>query len=324
MKKMVRTGLGTALVVGLLSMPMAAFAEEDPNLDQRIDSGQAVVTGEPAVLNVGHVDIGPRFVDGVWTLLIHDDAGKADAAIESVWRYPEEAVFHVVDEAKLAVPDDENYAFIGVEPGTEVWVVPQTQHPDVVWAGWNTQDPEVMERIQRGVTLSFTGLNGPGEVTVYLQSGNFGAPTILWQSETLVADGGSQRLWVDTNTHTHANWVFTEPGVYLLEVEVAADLVDGSTASDTRLLRFAVGNETNPDAARTAVWQQPENQPDNNGSATEHAGQENAPDAGQIDGQQLEQWLMTGIIAVALLLVLAFLLILLSGRAIKRKALDRE
>lgn len=227
----------------------ASAADEDPNLDQIIDPDMPVVTGE-RVLDAGHVDMGPTFVDGQWRFLIHDDVAKADAAASSVWRSPEQTVFHVVDDARLTVPGDPAYGFVGAEPGSDVWVVPQTQDPDVVWLGWNTQDPEVMQTIDRGITLSLTGVQGPGVVTTYLQSGSFGEPQVLFDSRVTEP----QRAWVDVNTHTHANWVFTEPGVYLLRVQADADLVDGTSVSDSQLIRFAVGTATAPADALAATW----------------------------------------------------------------------
>jgi surface-anchored protein len=158
----------------------------------------------------------------------------------------------VSDAARLTVPDDPAYAFVGAQVGEPVWVVPQTQNPDVVWVGWNTQDPQVMEAIDRGITLALTGTQGPGVVTTYLQSGSFGEPQVLFDSRI----PGAQPVWVDVNTHTHANWVFTAPGVYLLRLEASAELVDGTTVSDTALMRFAVGGATSPQEALAAVWVQ--------------------------------------------------------------------
>jgi surface-anchored protein len=222
-------------------------AEPDPSLDQTIEADQETAEG-PADLDLGHVDMGPRFVDGDWTLMVHDDAVEP-----SVWRTLDDAVLQVRDTALLPVPDDPNYEFLGLAPGTEVHVVPQTQSPDVVWLGWNTQDPEVLEQVDRGVTMSLLGVDGPGTVTMYLQAGNLEPPDVLWSSE----DDAAQPVWVGLDTHTHANWVFSEPGVYLLQVEVAADLVSGEAVTDTRTVRFAVGEATDPDDARAATFTGP-------------------------------------------------------------------
>lgn len=249
--------LVAALVVGALGLAgPAGAADEDPNLDQSIRSAQAVAGGTKT-LSDGHVDIGPRFVEGRWTLMVHDDQAKAGDGDPthpaSVWRHAEKTVLRVTDDALQTVPDDETYGFLPAKPGDRVHVVPQTQDPDVVWVGWNTQDPEVMERIDRGATMTLTGVSGPGDLVVYLQSGDFGDPQVLWDSTAK-----PKPAWVDVNTHTHANWVFSRPGVYLVRVRIAADLVDGTTVGDTRDLRFAVGSGTKPADALAARWSGPE------------------------------------------------------------------
>jgi putative ABC transporter-associated repeat protein len=232
------------LVAALAVTAGAAAAAGDPGLDQEIDPDQPIATDQ-AVLSDGHVDIGPRYVDDVWTLLVHDD--RAEPA---TWRAMPDTVFQVGDIALTTVPDDPAYAFLPAEPGTDVHVVPQAQQPGVVWVGWNTQDPAVMESIDRGATLTLRGVEGPGDVVMFLQSGTLGEPEVLWDSR----EPYPQDIWVEVNTHTHANWVFSEPGVYLVEVEVSADLVSGETESDTQVLRFAVGDATSTDEAFAAAY----------------------------------------------------------------------
>ena len=87
-------------------------------------------------------------------------------------------------------------------------------------------------------------MSGPGTFSLYLENGNFSAPQVLWSS----TKSEPQKLWVEKNTHTHANWVFTAPGEYLLKVTASAELSDGSTVSDTRYLKFAVGDSASADA----------------------------------------------------------------------------
>lgn len=246
-----RTVLAAALASLLLvaaALPAAGQgnqgADEDPALQQTIDPDEPVVEGE-ATISAGHVDIGPRFVDGEWTLLARDDT-----VVPSVWRSLDETALRVSDAAVLEVPDDPNYDFIGVDPGTPVHVIPQIEKADVVWMGWNTQEPEVMERIDRGATLTLRNVEGPGELTMFVQSGNLGVPEVLWDS----TEPGPQPMFIEVNTHAHANWVFSEPGVYLVELEFAADLVDGSRVSDTRALRLAVGDATSIDEALSASY----------------------------------------------------------------------
>jgi putative ABC transporter-associated repeat protein len=270
-------------------------------LDQTIDGGQAVAT-DRKVLSAGHVDVGPRFTDGEWTLMVHDASSDP-----SVWRHLDRTVFQVSDAALLPVPDDPAYEFIG-EPGTRVHVLPQVQNPDVVWVGWNTQDPEVMETIDGGATLTLSGVDGPGELFVYLQAGNFGDADVLWDS----TKDEKQELWVDVNTHTHANWVFTKPGVYVVRVEVTADLVDGRTVTDTQALRFAVGDATDVETAfaadlPAAAQETPSAQP---------AASQDTEDVG---GASPVLFVIGGI---ALLLLVGVVVVVTRGRAAKRRVLS--
>ncbi|MFR9724321.1 TIGR03773 family transporter-associated surface protein [Streptomyces sp. MS19] len=224
----------------------AATAPPDDDLDQTLAPDEEVA-GDQAVLDTGHVDIGPRFLDGDWRL-----AGRDDSVVPPVWHTPDDIVVRVADAAIQQAPDRPEFGFLDAEPGSDVHVIPQTQQPDVVWLGWNTQDPEVMDSVARGVTLTLHGVEGPGHFSVFLQNGDLGAPDVLWDGD----EAGPQDIWVDVNTHTHANWVFTEPGVYALDVEVAAELVGGEQVSDRVPLWFAVGDGTDPADAFAAAAQE--------------------------------------------------------------------
>jgi surface-anchored protein len=296
--------------------PVASWAQADP-LDQTIDSEQAIAA-DRGILTAGHIDIGPRIIDGEFTLLIHDDVAKADPAGQSVWRQPDQTVIHVTDAAVLPVPDDPAYAFLGVPAGDEVFVVPQTQNPDVVWVGWNTQDPDVMDTIDRGVTMSLVGVDGPGDLIVYLQSGTFGEPDVLWDSR--VAE--EQRVWVDVNTHTHANWVFTQPGTYLAQFQVEADLIDGNTVTDTQTLRFAVGGAADIEAAFAAesAAVAPGGSSFTGAAGVGGAGESTVDTAPGI-------WtmvLIAAIVLTALLLVIVLTLVLRGGNRAKRRAVAAQ
>lgn len=301
MRTTTRVG-AVAVLATLLLAATPAYADDE--LDQQIDPGQQVA-GDRAELGTGHVDLGPRYdADGAWTLMVHDDSSNAG----SVWRDLDRTVFRVHDEAVQQVPDDPAYSFLGAAPGEQVHVVPQTQDPDVVWIGWNTQDPQVMETVDRGVTLSLVDAEGPGELVVYLQDGGFGEPDVLWDSTVAEA----QPLWVDVNTHTHANWVFTRPGVYLVTVEASADLVDGSTVTDTGTLRVAVGDAVPVAEAYDAA--PPAGSPVAEPPVTEAADPELA------DESSTSTAVVVAVAAAGLLVVVAVLLAV-RGRSVRRRAL---
>ncbi|MEV6715319.1 TIGR03773 family transporter-associated surface protein [Lentzea sp. NPDC051208] len=289
------------LVVAALLAPAAALAQPPGDgQDQTIAPDQRIAADE-AVLARGHVDVGPRFVDGAWKLMAHDDTGDP-----SVWRDLDRTAFQVSDKALLTVPDNPAYAFIG-KPGSKVHVLPQVQNPEVAWVGWNTQDPEVMEVVDRGVTLTLTGVDGPGELFVYLQAGNFGAADVLWDS----TKAERQDIWVDTNTHTHANWVFTTPGVYLVQVEAHAKLVDGKEARTTATLRFAVGDATDTKAALAAA-------PRTTASATPSAAASEKDSAGNGGGSG-PPWGVIALIAAVAVLGALVVVVIVRGRAAKRQ-----
>ena len=96
---------------------------------------------------------------------------------------------------------------MGAPAGSKVYVIPQTETKGVIWPGWNTQDPQLVSKLNRGVNLTLEQVSGPGTFSLYLENGNFSAPQVLWSS----TKSEPQKLWVEKNTHTHANWVFTAP-----------------------------------------------------------------------------------------------------------------
>jgi putative ABC transporter-associated repeat protein len=164
----------------------------------------------PVVIADGHVDLGPRLVDGRWVLQLRDDTGDGP-----VWREPADVVLQVADAAKTTVPDDPAYAFLG-SPGGDIWVLPQVQDQKVVWPGWNTQDPSIAEVVGREVDWRLHGVEGPGRFELFL-TGNFGTPETIFSSDRPYP----QEIGVEAGTHVHGNWVFTAPGAYSLDVEMA-------------------------------------------------------------------------------------------------------
>ena len=207
-------------------------------LTQTLSAEQPVASGRTEI-SAGHVDMGPRFNNGKFELMLHDDHGETP-----VWRSLDEVIYRGSDKAILEVPNDPRYSLVGAPAGSKVSVIPQTETKGVIWPGWNTQDPQLVSKLNRGVNLTLEQVSGPGTFSLYLENGNFSAPQVLWSS----TKSEPQKLWVEKNTHTHANWVFTAPGEYLLKVTASAELSDGSTVSDTRYLKFAVGDSASADA----------------------------------------------------------------------------
>lgn len=239
-------GAVASLAVGIIALALGtapARAADDPALDQTVTADEEAST-ESAVIDTGHVDIGPRMVDGQWRVALRDDSGA-----HPVWRDPDRTVLRVTDAALMAAPTGSDYAFMGAQAGEQYYVVPQTQNPDVVWLGWNTQDPGVVSTIDRGATMRIGSVSGPGRTWMFLQDGTFGKPRLLVDGQS----GQAQDVWVDASTHVHANWVFTAPGVYTAALTFSARTTDGQQLSASTTLRFAVGSQTSADEAFAAA-----------------------------------------------------------------------
>lgn len=200
----------------------------------------AAVTAAPAaasaterlVIDDGHVDIGPRLVDGTWRFQLRDDTVSPP-----VWRELGSVALRVGDAAVIEVPEGDVYGFLG-DPGAQVWVLPQAQRAGIVWPGWNTQDPTVVSGVTGDVTWTLESIAGPGTFWLFLTD-SFGAPSLVFD--------GSRPWPQDTdlvpNTHVHGNWAFSEPGVYRMRTSMSATGTDGAALSDTAELVLAVGDD---------------------------------------------------------------------------------
>ena len=201
--------------------------------------------GEEKVIDAGHVDIGTLLDGSDAELLARDDAGDSP-----VWRHLDDLVFSVGDAAQQTLPDTDEFSFVGAQSGEDVWVVPQTEQAGVPWLGWNTQAPSLVDNADRGVTMEFLGHSGPGDFSLFLQNGGFEAPQLLWST----AEKGESEFWVDLNTHTHANWTFTEPGTHQVGIRIKGETTDGEEFSTDGVLTFAVGDGADVQAAQDAEW----------------------------------------------------------------------
>ena len=227
--------LSTLLVSAFLVIVGAPSSVADPSPDP--DLAQSVAaheewSNEASEISVGHVDLGPRLIDGQWRAGLRHDAESG-----AVWRDPNQTVLRVSDAAIMTAPDSADYPFLADVAGKPVYVVPQTQNPSVVWLGWNTQDPGVTATIDRGLTMRVGPVSGPGRAWLFLQSGTFGKPLLLADS-----GGAPGDVWIDSGTHVHANWAFSAPGTYTATVTFLGTTTAGEAVAASTTLRFAVGD----------------------------------------------------------------------------------
>ena len=304
-----------AVIVGAPS----SFADPspDPDLAQSVAAHEEW-SNEASEIAVGHVDLGPRLIDGQWRAGLRHDAESG-----AVWRDPNQTVLRVSDTAIMTAPDSDDYPFLADVAGKPVYVVPQTQNPGVVWLGWNTQDPAVTATIDRGLTMRVGPVSGPGRAWLFLQSGTFGKPLLLADSGAAPGD-----VWIDSGTHVHANWAFSAPGTYTATVTFLGTTTAGEAVSASTTLRFAVGDATS--ASEALAMAAPAAAPADGASAPSSASSSGAAAAGSGAADPagsssasgaasggLPDWAFLAIIAVAVvsLLVIGVLVVARSRRS---------
>ena len=102
----------SALFVGIaVSASVVLPAAADDSLTQHVDSSEQVVR-EEAVIERGHVDLGPKIVDSKPEILARDDSGETP-----IWRPLDTLVFRVSDSGQLQVPSDPSYSFLHAHEG---------------------------------------------------------------------------------------------------------------------------------------------------------------------------------------------------------------
>ena len=307
-----------ALIVSALLVIAGApssFADPspDPDLAQSVAAHEEW-SNEASEISVGHVDLGPRLIDGQWRAGLRHDAESG-----AVWRDPNQTVLRVNDAAIMTAPDSADYPFLADVAGKPVYVVPQTQNPGVVWLGWNTQDPAVTATIDRGLTMRVGPVSGPGRAWLFLQSGTFGKPLLLADSGAAPGD-----VWIDSGTHVHANWAFSAPGTYTATVTFLGTTTAGEAVSASTTLRFAVGDAAS--ASEALAMAAPAGAPadgasaSSSGAAPAASGAADPASSSSASGASsggLSDWAFLAIIAVAVLslLVIGALVVARSRRS---------
>lgn len=225
--------ISVGVMVAAIAAPVSAHAQPASAPSQ---AGPA----DEVTIAEGHLDMGPRLIDGRWTIQVRDDTVQP-----VVWRPLEKVTLRGTEKAKLAVPSSSQFAFLG-QPGSSVWLLPQVQQPGIVWPGWNTQAPEIVERMGREVTWKLHSVQGPGTFHLFLNE-NFANPRILFDSTKPFP----QETGIETNTHVHGAWAFSAPGRYQLGISMEGVAKDGTKYYGTGTVRINVGSDAEIAAAPT-------------------------------------------------------------------------
>ncbi len=181
----------------------------------------------PVALSRGHADIG-IVVDGR-SLKIAVKDGRTQPA---VWRPTDRVTFGVGPAARLNVPSNPEYAFLG-QAGATVYVLPQTENATLPWLGWSTETigPGVVSG--NAVQMRLEGVDGPGSLALFFND-QFGGADVIFDSD----DSSAPRVHtIAALTHGHANWAFSKAGTYRVRLGFSAAGV--SSASTTVTIKIA-------------------------------------------------------------------------------------
>ncbi|MET9880022.1 choice-of-anchor M domain-containing protein [Actinacidiphila glaucinigra] len=236
------------------------------------ESAASDVISERIVIDTGHVDaIAPRMVDGKFRTLFKDSRTAS-----AVWREPGSVIMHLTSKGKQTIPDPaDGLSFLG-NAGDTFYSIPQTQDPEVLWAGWSTEAFQNSD-IQGNFTLSLDKVEGPGGLLLFEWT-PFGEPMMRFDSR----DGLPDAYEVPARTHEHANWVFTKEGVYRMTFTFRATLPSGQEVSDSQVFTMAVG-DVNPDEVQLPGDEDPGGSTDG-GSTDGGSSDGGASDGGSTDG----------------------------------------
>lgn len=196
--------------------------------------GQQAPAGQRVRVADGHFDFGARLNGKRATAEVKDDRTSPP-----VWRNPSDVMFVLGDASKKKVPAE--FGFLG-KPGSDIYMIGQTQESQVPWLGWNTQDEQLVNNATK-VTMRLDSLNGPGKLNVFVGGGGLGGGSIKH-----VFRNAGDSYDIPLRTHEHGNWVFSAPGNYTATVTFTVKLKDGSTSQATGTLNFEVGQSANAGA----------------------------------------------------------------------------
>jgi surface-anchored protein len=156
------------------------------------------------VLDKGHVDVvDVAYEEGGLHLHIHDETVEPGEE-----RDPADVLLRVLAPAKTTIPADPAFSFLG-RSGDPVWILPQVENPDLLFAGLSTEELEAGVFAGDQVTLKLCAVYGPGKVSVFTTDA-FGSPAVVFNSRDGLPDTGA----LPVAGHQHANWSFTAAGTY--------------------------------------------------------------------------------------------------------------
>lgn len=218
--------------------PEPAVAAAADGLAAPFEGIGAFAVGQRRLLSAVHTDAISGYVDDGALVA----ATKADVDGEEGKRLDPSTIVFNIEPASLTTLPAETPSWLGT-PGDTVYWAPQTwDNKDIIWPGFSTQDPALLDAVGRAgqqVRYTLADVKGPGSVEIFL-NGSFGGTPVRWFSST---DANYAYHDIPTNTHAHANWVFSAAGRYELTFQLTATIeATGQVQTAQATYVFQVGD----------------------------------------------------------------------------------
>jgi surface-anchored protein len=156
------------------------------------------------IFTTEHADVGVGYTGGLWDLHVHDHDNNTE------WE-PDEVLIQVGLAGMTTQPGGAQWSFIGAGAGNPIWILPQTQNPNLVFLGLAADEINLGVFDQNRVWLTLTGLSGPGHFSLWTTDA-FGNPTAHMSSANGIT--AADTFLIPVGAHAHANWGFTATGMY--------------------------------------------------------------------------------------------------------------
>ncbi len=214
------------IVAGSYYDNTAAWYENNPEADDT----QGPLPPIDKFVTDEHIDISFNFVAGEWQATADVEFETGDEYLPS----NEVAIFGV-PAAKTTRPEDAMWDFMGVEAGDPIWVLPQDRNEEIAFPGFAVDrtdnatfaryfesDPRV-DSERDWVKIEMVDVRAP-------EGAHFGTySTIDRQAEVSIgvwmttSDGiaPNDAFWQREGGHSHANFFFTQPGVYEVDLKAS-------------------------------------------------------------------------------------------------------
>ena len=130
-------------------------------------------------------------------------------------------------DARLIIPDNPYYTFLG-QPGSPVWILPQTQDITLPYVGISTE--EIPPGVFNGpLRFELVSVDGPGNFFAWANPGVGQPPIIKFICTNGVVSPDYNAMTPLTGSHEHYNWAFSTNGLYRVTFRYSGQLAADGT-----------------------------------------------------------------------------------------------